>query len=119
MPLTPLQSHEAFEDMLRPRRPTEDGFLGTYPPWVCIAFSAKWCGPCKALDKQAIAAAAPAVLWYSCDVDEVPNTLGYCGLKSIPGFCLLKDGVFKDRKAGGTQQDVLDWLASNGVPFIK
>ena len=119
MPLTPLPSHAAFEDMLRPRRPTEDGFLGTYPPWVCIVFSAKWCGPCKALDKDALTAAAPAVLWYSCDVDENPTTLGYCGLKSIPGFCLLKDGVFKDRKAGGNAQDVLDWLVSNGVPLVK
>jgi len=118
MPLTPLPSHAAFEDLLRPRRPTEEAFFGKYDMWVCVAFSATWCGPCKKLDKDAIAAAAPGVTWYSCDVDENTTTLGYCGLQSIPSFCLLKDGVFKDRKAGAANaQEVLDWLVSNGVPL--
>ena len=120
MTLTPLPSHEAFEAMLRPHRPTEDGFLATYEPWVCVAFSANWCGPCKRLDKKAIAEASPVVKWYTCDVDENQVTLGYCGLRSIPGFCLLKDGIFKDRKAGASDnQDVLDWLEANGVPISK
>ena len=113
--MTPLPSHEAFEAMLRPRRPTEDGFLGTYAPWVCVSFSAKWCGPCKRLDKEAIVAASPGIVWYTCDVDENKTTLGFCGLRSIPSFCLIKDGVFKDRKSGAeSPQDVLDWLKSNG-----
>jgi hypothetical protein len=49
-------------------------------------------------------------------VDENNHTLGFCGLHSIPGFCLIKNGNFKDRKAGASSvQDVLNWLVSNGV----
>ena len=116
MPMTPLPSHEAFEAMLRPRRATEDGILDSYPPWVCVSFTAKWCGPCKRLDKDAIAAAAPGIVWYVCDVDVVKETLGYCGLRSIPSFCLIKDGTFKDRKSGASSvEEVLNWLAENGA----
>jgi len=114
--MIPLPNHEDFEAMLRPRKPTEDGIVDTYPPWVCISFSAKWCGPCRRLDKEAIVAATPGIVWYACDVDENKNTLGFCGLHSIPSFCLIKNGVFKDRKSGAASvQDVLDWLVSNGV----
>ena len=114
--MTVLPSHEAFEAMLRPRRPTEDGFLDNYAPWVCVSFSATWCGPCRKLDKESIVAATPSVNWYSCDVDANQTTLGYCGLKGIPGFCLIKDGTFKDRKTGGSAEDILEWLKENGVP---
>ena len=116
MPMIPLPNHEAFEAMLRPRKPTEDGITHMYPEWVCISFSAKWCGPCKRLDKEAIVSQSQNIIWYSCDVDENTNTLGFCGLHSIPGFCLIHNGTFKDRKSGASSvQEVLDWLRSNGV----
>jgi len=118
--MTPLPSHEAFEAMLRPRRATEDGFLDNYNPWTCVCFTAKWCGPCKRIDKDNLLTLAPVVTWYSCDIDENQNTLGYCGLKSIPSFCLLKDGMLKDRKSGASSvEEVLEWLVSNGVPIQR
>lgn len=113
-----LPNHEAFEAMLRPRRPTEDGFNGIYLPWVVICFSAKWCGPCKRLDKKSIVDATPDVQWYACDIDENNYTLPYCSLKSIPSFALIRDGTFLDTKAGASSvADVLDWLKSKGVPL--
>jgi thioredoxin-like negative regulator of GroEL len=115
--MTPLPNHLDFEAMLRPRRPTEDGFLGTYDMWVVVSFSAKWCGPCQRLDKKSIVKATPNVHWYAVDVDENDTTLGYCNCRSIPAFVILKDGLFLDKKEGANSaQDVLDWLASKGVP---
>ena len=46
-------------------------------------------------------------------------SLGFAGMKSIPGFCLIKDGLFKAKKAGASgSQDVLDWLKQEGVPVL-
>ena len=115
--MTVLPSHEAFEAMLRPRRPTEDGFLGTYAPYLVVCFSAKWCGPCQKLDKAQLVARTPEVQWYSCDIDENKVTQGYCGLRGVPSFVALKDGVVAGRKVGaGNVDDVLNWLESLGIP---
>jgi thioredoxin 2 len=116
--MTPLPSHAAFELMLRPRRPIEDGFFDNYAPWTVVCFSATWCGPCQKLDKRTMVTMSPMVKWYSCDIDENKVTAGYCGLYSVPSFCLLKDGVFLDKKAGASSAlDVLNWLRSKGVPM--
>lgn len=115
--MIPLPNHEDFEAMLRPRRPTQDGFFDNYEPWVAVCFSAKWCGPCKKLDKKAIVAATPSVKWYACDVDENKVSLGYCSLRNIPSFVLIKDGTFVDNKTGGESvASVLDWIKSKGGP---
>jgi thiol-disulfide isomerase/thioredoxin len=109
--MTPLPSHEAFEAMLRPRRPTQDGFFDTYAPWTVISFYAKWCAPCKRLDKKSIVDAYPEIQWYSCDIDENPTTLPYCSLRTIPSFALLKDGIFVETKSIiSSPEDVIDWL---------
>jgi len=105
--------------MLRPRRPIEDGFSDSYPPFVVISFSAKWCGPCRLLDKEAIVKSSPGVSWYHCDVDVNDVTLGYCGLKAIPSFVMIKDGDFKDRLEGPANANVvLSWLSSHGVRVV-
>jgi len=114
-----LPSHEAFENMLRPRRPTQDGFFDKYEPWVIVCFSASWCGPCKRLDKKFLVTTTPDVKWYSCDVDLNPTSLAYCSLKGIPSFAVIKDGTFLDKNAGmGSVEAILEWLHTIGVPVV-
>ena len=120
--MTPLPDHAMFEALLRPRgnRPSLEDVNVAYSPWVVVCFSAKWCGPCKALDKKALVQYSPRVKWYAVDVDENTTTLGYCSLRSIPSFVVLKDGVFLDRKSGaGSAEEVLQWLESLGVPLLQ
>ncbi len=118
--MIPLQDHQAFEDMLRARgnRPSQHIDETAYAPWVCVWFSAKWCKPCQKLNKDVLLQKAPLIKWYSCDVDENTVSLGYAGLNGIPGFCLIKDGVFKDKKQGAqSEEEILAWLAQNGAPI--
>jgi thioredoxin-like negative regulator of GroEL len=85
-----------------------------YVPCVGIAFGASWCGPCRRLDKDLIAAKTPFVKWYYCDVDVNNYTLGYCGLKSIPSFILIQDGYFNTNTLSnvGNNDSVIDWVNS-------
>ena len=118
--MIPLRSQSEFEGLLRPRRATEEGISATYAPYVVVSFSAQWCGPCKRLDKASAVRQSPAVTWYSVDVDEVPEPLGYCGLQSIPSFVLIKDGTFADRISGVRgPEDILNWLEKNMVPTSR
>jgi thiol-disulfide isomerase/thioredoxin len=115
--MTPLPNHLDLEKMLRPRRPTSDGFLDDYAPWVVVCFTAKWCGPCQKLNKKLLVDATQGVNWYSVDVDINKTSLGYCGLQSIPSFVIIKDGLFLDKRSGGGNvADILLWLSSHGVP---
>ena len=113
--MTPLLSQEQFETLLRPHRPSADGFFAEYDMYVGIAFGADWCGPCRRLDKDKIADLTPGVTWYYCDVDENNYTPGYCGVRSIPHFILVKDGFFTDNKFPGAQdaETVANWVMSS------
>ena len=118
--MIPLRSQAEFENLLRPRRATEDDIQKAYAPYMVLSFSATWCGPCKRLDKMSAVRQSPKVVWVAIDVDEVPEALAYCGLQSIPSFVLLKDGTFVDRIAGVRgPEDILAWLEKNMVPVNR
>ncbi len=115
--MIPLPEHLEFEGLFRPRRPTEDGFLGAYAPYVVVCFSATWCGPCKKLDKKLLVQKTPQVKWYAVDIDENETSLGYAGCSGIPAFVIIKDGGFVDRKTGAASaEEVLNWLVKNRIP---
>ena len=115
--MTNLSNHLDFEAMLRPRTKNQEMVAKAYAPFVCVSFSANWCGPCRRIDKKMLVSRTPSVLWYHCDVDENDVTLGYCGGNSIPTFVLVRDGHFVGKLEGPRDAPhVLDWLTQYGVP---
>jgi thioredoxin-like negative regulator of GroEL len=108
--MTPLLTQLQYEELLRPHNPTNK-----YEPIVGIAFGAEWCGPCQRLDKDKIVDLTPGVKWYYCDVDQNDYTLGYCGIRSIPSFVLIQDGIFnKNTLTGaGSHHTVAQWVKDN------
>ena len=111
-----LLKHQQFEALLKPRRPTEEGFDTEYAPFVCVSFSAKWCGPCRRLDKDSLVKHSKSVVWYHCDIDENDTTLGFCGMKSIPSFALIRNGDFVGKLEGPRDvMHIMDWLKDYGV----
>jgi len=98
--------------------PNRDAFfhlLKHNPGLIVIKLGAEWCGPCQRLDKDKIADLTPGVKWYYCDVDQNDYNLGYCGLRSIPAFVLIQDGLInKNMLTGaGSVQAVVEWLTNN------
>lgn len=59
-----------------------------YP--ICIQFTASWCGPCKKIDSDFLVEEFPNVTFYKCDIDENKYTPGYCGVRAIPNFVIIK-----------------------------
>jgi hypothetical protein len=117
--MIPLPNHLDLENLFRSRRPTDESFFAEYPSWVIVSFSAKWCAPCKRIDKSLLVKLTPDVKWYSVDIDINKTSLGYCGLYSIPAFMIVSDGTIKNRRAGAiSTQDILDWFVDNGVPVV-
>ena len=100
-----LKTQEQFE--------TEILNIKTGPHYVCILFSAAWCGPCAKLDKEALVRAHADITWYGCDVDENTYTHGYCGLKKIPSFVFIRDGKVVD-----TLQGTIDIGAINSWLYV-
>ena len=70
-----LPNQLLFESLLRPRNGGETNGR-SYDPYVVVAFTAKWCGPCQKLNKDYIASRTQGVTWYICDVDENQDTIG-------------------------------------------
>jgi thiol-disulfide isomerase/thioredoxin len=74
--------------------PTQEEFEALYAsdlqgPQV-IYFTASWCGPCRGIDKALIESSCKNVRMFLCDVDVNGYTPGYCGVRSIPSFLVLK-----------------------------
>jgi thioredoxin-like negative regulator of GroEL len=100
-----LQTQEQFEILLG-RAPTESPI----PPFVIIYFTANWCNACKRLDLPQIMSIAPSATWYKCDIDANDYTAGYCGIRSIPTFLVLKDKKVMGQLGDSRTEKVVEWL---------
>ena len=78
----PLQTHEMFESLYNPSSKKSEPSL--------IYFTADWCGACKRIDWDFILEEFPNLPVYKCDVDVNKYTPGFCQVRSIPNFVIIK-----------------------------
>jgi len=75
-----------------------------------IYFTATWCGACRSVKPDALEAAMPAVTWLKCDVDQNNYTPGFCGVRAIPTFVVVKDGKVLGNLQANQNEKVLAWV---------
>jgi thioredoxin-like negative regulator of GroEL len=80
------------------------------PPTNIIYFTARWCGACKRLDLTRLLGAYPLVAWYKCDIDDNDYTAGFCGIRSIPAFMVIKNKKILGTLASADTEKVLQWI---------
>lgn len=75
-----------------------------------VYFTAQWCKACKRLDLTKLVGAFPIVAWYKCDIDHNEYTAGFCGIRSIPSFMVIKDKKILGTFANSDTEKVLAWI---------
>jgi len=100
--MTPLPNQEFFESLIQKNVPHE--------PIVLIKFTATWCGPCKRIDTNLLLSLSDRIVWYECDLDENDYTPGYCGVKSIPCFLAIVNGVPQPIFQSSDTAKVAEWM---------
>jgi thiol-disulfide isomerase/thioredoxin len=93
---------EEFELLFQSNRP----FL--------VWFSAKWCVPCKKMDKLAIqeAASDANIPYYFCDNDYTP---GYCNIRKFPTFAIFHAKKIQSSIVSSNTQTVCDWIHAQNI----
>jgi thioredoxin 1 len=103
-------TQEEFEQ-LTGVQPVPEGT--TVPPLSVIYFTATWCGACRRLNMPALEAALPEVNWLKCDVDQNNYTGGYCGVRSIPSFIIVKNKKVSEIFQSTSNDAVEKWIRAN------
>ena len=88
----------------------EDADSKDITPINIVYFTARWCGACKRLDLAKLVGAYPLVAWYKCDIDDNDYTPGFCGIRSIPTFMIIKEKKILGTLANSDTEKVLQWV---------
>lgn len=64
------------------------------PEYVCICFSAVWCGPCRGIQKDLdkMVYDFPKVQFLKVDADNNPEIVQKCKISVLPTFMIVKGG---------------------------
>jgi thioredoxin-like negative regulator of GroEL len=103
--MTPLHDQALLESLIKR---TVDNTK--YDPIVIIKFYANWCGPCKRIDTQLLLSLSDQIKWYVCDLDENNYSPGYCGVKTIPCFLAIVNGVPQPLFQSSDTMKVAEWI---------
>ncbi len=82
-------------------------------PVSIVYFTARWCGACKRLDLTKLVGSYPLIAWFKCDIDDNDYTPGFCGVRSIPTFVLIKNKKVISSLSNSSTEAVLKWIADN------
>jgi thioredoxin-like negative regulator of GroEL len=107
--MKPLISQIEFEQLIGLQEP--DAGV-TIPDVTVVYFTASWCSACRRLDLDAIEKATPGVNWLKCDVDANNYTPGYCGVRSIPAFLMVKNKSISPVFQSSTTEKVIEWVTT-------
>ena len=84
-------TQEEFEVLIGRAEPTEERHSGEPPEATVVYFTATWCGPCRSVRTAELEEGLKGVQWLKCDVDQNDYTPGYCEIRSIPTFLVIKN----------------------------
>ena len=81
-----------------------------------VWYSARWCGPCRRINADAIQIAATAahVTFVHCDVDKVSMAVHLHSISRIPTFVLFCEGREIQRLGSSDTAEIVAWLARVG-----
>jgi len=67
-----------------------------------VAFSAKWCPPCKVMDPiyEAAASRFPSMRFLKANQEAVPDLFNRYGVQAIPTYVVFQDGKEVHRQVG-------------------
>lgn len=103
-----LQTQEMFERLIG--RIEEEKNSLPLPPKSLVYFTANWCGACKKLDLNRITSTSPDFTWFKCDIDENDYTAGFCEIRQIPTFLMIKDKKIVGRLSNSHTDTVCKWI---------
>ena len=103
--MTLLHNQEEFEVLLG-RAPTDK----LIPLISVIYFTAEWCKACKKLNLDEIRNTLQDASWLKCDIDKNDYTAGYCGIRSIPTFLVIRDKKVMGQLQDSRTEKVVEWL---------
>lgn len=83
------------------------------PAFSVIYFTAPWCGACRRLNIPALEQALPTVNWLKCDIDQNTYTGGYCGIRAIPTFLIVKNMKVGETLQSTSNEKVEEWIRSH------